>query len=90
MPAIKTCSLMSLHTARHVLFMLIDRARLHQVFQRRQGSLGPWLSRQKLLWRSGKLSKSRISQLRALGVDIDCQTDVAGQPLETSFKPAEV
>ena len=60
---------------------------LHQVFQRRQGSLGPWLSRQKLLWRSGKLSKSRISQLRALGVDIDCQTDVAGQPLETSYKP---
>ena len=60
--------------------------RCQQVFQKRQ-PLGPWLSRQKLLWRSGKLSKLRISQLRALGVDIECQTDVAGQPLGTLYRP---
>ena len=54
-----------------------------QVVQRDHGNLGRWLSRQKLLWRTGKLSESRVTQLRALGVDIDCMTDIAGNLLQT-------
>ena len=51
------------------------------MIQRDYGNLGRWLSRQKLLWRTGKLSESRLTQLRALGVDIDCMTDIAGNLL---------
>ena len=53
-----------------------------QVIQRDHGNLGRWLSRQKLLWRTGKLSEARLTQLRALGVDIDCMTDIAGNLLQ--------
>ena len=52
-----------------------------QVIQRYDGNLGRWLSRQKLLWRSGKGLESRLTQLQALGVDIDCVTDIAGHLL---------
>ena len=55
-----------------------------QVIQRDHGNLGRWLSRQKLLWRTGKLAESRRAQLQALGVSVDCNTDIAGNLLQHS------
>lgn len=55
-------------------FSIAAAAPLHrlQVPQRweRNKPLGQWLSRQKLMWRNGELSASRIAQLRALGVEV--------------------
>jgi Helicase associated domain len=52
----------------------------HTMVHQRLGALGPWLSRQRLLWRKGQLPPMRVAQLSALGVDISYTTDFNCQP----------